>query len=165
MKWINIISSSKQEVYELCHGDNKLLSLTYRSDTGTARVQYDDEKRTFMIGKEGFLKSKTVLRNEYGIKIGQLEYEKWNSAEGIIDLNGENLHYSINNNAAELIIYKISKEQPLVRCGLTSSAGNSNIRFKKEDDLHHTIYPCLLMALCWFIFLPIAKENFIEYTL
>ncbi|MDP9230993.1 MAG: hypothetical protein M3O67_10050 [Bacteroidota bacterium] len=166
MKWLSIITSSEQEVYELWHNDQKVLSLNYNPAIGAARVKYNDEKRIFLIGKEGFLKSKTVLRNEYGFKMGQLEYEKHNAAEGFIDMYGEKFFYTIQNDPSPgLIIYKSLKEETIVKCQLVPAGGNISFHFDKHDDLHHTIYPCLLMALCWYVFLPVVKEGTIAIAI
>jgi hypothetical protein len=70
-------------------------------------VEGETEKRVFLIRKEGFLRNKTVLRNEYGIKIGELGHEHM---QNFIDLNNERFFYTIHNNPlAELVIYKESK--------------------------------------------------------
>lgn len=165
MKWEIAATSSKQEIYELWHNEKKLLSLEFHPFTNSARIEYADEKRVFHIRKEGFLRNKTVLRNEYGIRIGQLGYEKWNSAEGTIDLNEEKFFYTVQNNPlSELVIYKDTKENPFVICGLKADEGNTSVQFNKDNQLSPSQH-FLLMALCWYMFLPVAKENTAEYAL
>ena len=60
------------DVYHLVNDDDKVLSLMVNRASNTARVEYEGKKRVFQIRKEGFLRIKTVIRNEYGIKIGEL---------------------------------------------------------------------------------------------
>lgn len=159
MKWVSIITSAKQEIYELWQENQKLLSLIYNATLGTARVTSDNLKRTFHIGKEGFLKSKTVLRNEYWVKMGQLEYEKHNSGEGSIDMNGEKFSYTIDAGiSTELHIRNTASNEIFVDCNI-SSLINNNAIFEKDDHLNDVTYPCLIMALCWYMFLPLPKEN------
>lgn len=72
MRWQPVSSSSNNEVYHLYKDDKKILTLTLNPFSNTARVECDKQKRVFLIRKEGFLRNKTVLRNEYGMKIGEL---------------------------------------------------------------------------------------------
>ena len=112
MKWQIASSTEKQEIYELWNNDRKLLTLDFHPFTNSARIEYADEKRVFLIRKEGFLRNKTVLRNEYGVRLGQLGYEKSNSSEGTIELNDEKFYYTIHNNPmAELAIYRDNKDR------------------------------------------------------
>src|SRR5262245_49464609 len=107
MKWQLANLNDKQEVYELWHNDKKLLHLDFHPFTNSARIQYADEKRVFLIRKEGFLRNKTVLRNEYGMRIGKMEHDKTHSMIGSIELNDEKFFYTVRNNPlSELIIYK-----------------------------------------------------------
>ncbi len=164
MKWEIASKTAKQEIYELWHKEKKLLTLDFHPFTNSARIDYADEKRVFLIRKEGFLRNKTVLRNEYGVRIGQLGHDKSNSAEGTIDLNDEKFFYALNNDPmTELVIYKDTKDKPFVTCGLKPDNGNTSVQFTKENQLSHTQH-FLLMALCWYMFLPVAKENTVEYA-
>jgi len=164
MKWLLASTSAKQEIYELWHNDKKLLTLDYHPFTNSARIEYGDEKRVFLIRKEGFLRNKTVLRNEYGMRIGELGHEKSNFNEGYIDLNEERFSYAINNNPlAELTIYRDNKDKPFVVCGLKADNGNTSVQFNKVNDLTPS-QQFMLMSLCWYMFLPVAKENSVEYA-
>ena len=164
MKWEVVISTTKQELFELWHDDKKLLSLDFHPGTNSARVQYAGEKRVFLIRREGFLRNKTVLRNEYGIRIGQLSHEKSNADEGIIELNDEKFFYEVRKNPlAELVIYRSVKIKPFVVCGLKPGSGNTFIQFSKANTFSTTQH-FLLMALCWYMFQPVAKQNTLEYA-
>jgi hypothetical protein len=163
LKWTATTVANGFETYELRNGSEPLVSLTLNQFSQTAKVECANSRRVFKIDKEGFLRHKTIIKNEYGVKIGQLGFDAWNSSEGFIDLNNERLYYTVHNNPmAELIIYKESKKQPLVVCGLSASDGNTSIHFSKDKEADK--YSCLLMALCWFMFMPVAKENVVEYA-
>src|SRR5687767_180088 len=117
MRWELASNSPLQEIYRLTHNDKKLLTLNFHYATNSARIEYGNEKRVLMIRKEGFLRIRTVLRNEYGVRLGQLNYEKWNSSEGTIDLGDEKFAYTIRENPhAELVIYRDNIENPFVVC-------------------------------------------------
>ncbi|NOT52409.1 MAG: hypothetical protein HOP10_14155 [Chitinophagaceae bacterium] len=162
MRWEIASTDTKKEVYHLFKNDKKILTLVINPFSHTARVECDNEKRVFQIRNEGFLRNKVTLRNEYGIKIGELGQE---NKENFIDVNDERFYYDIHNNPlAELILYKGSKEKPFVTCGLSSKEGSAAINFKKDKSLSSASHPGLLMALCWYMFLPVAKENVVEYA-
>ncbi len=102
------------------------------------------------------------MRNEYGIKIGELGQD---NNVNFIDVNDERFFYSIENNPlAELVLYKETKERPFVSCGLSTKNGNAAVKFSKDKILSETAHPGLLMALCWYMFLPVAKENVAEFA-
>src|SRR5215813_10015082 len=116
MRWEAIKSTLSHDVYELFHKKDKLLTLTFHPTTNSARVETAGERRILMIRKEGFRKNKTVLRTEYGIKLGQLSLE---NKEPILEINDERFFCAIqNNNPAEVVIYKESKDNPLTVCAL-----------------------------------------------
>ena len=96
------------------------------------------------------------------LKIGELGHE---NKENFIDVNDERFYYTIQNNPlAELVLYKESIDRPFVTCSLGMKEGNSAIKFKKDKNLSETTHPGLLMALCWYMFLPVAKENIAEFA-
>ncbi len=157
MRWEPVSSTPDQEVYHLYKDEKKILSLTLHPFSQSARVETESEKRVFQIRKEGFLRNKTVLRSEYGIKIGELGHE---NGRNFIDINGERYFYCIENNPlAELLVYKDQKAQPLITCGLSTEKGSPEIHFKKGHTLGQTSQPGLLMALCWYMFLPVTRES------
>ena len=152
MKWQIAKSTLGQEVYELRDKEKKLLILDFHAATNSARIEYADEKRVFLVRNEGFLRSKTVLCNEYGIRLGWLVQD---NKESYIQLNNERFFYDINKNSLpELIIYKESKDHPIVICELDI----------KNNVLQPNLYSSLLLALCWYIFLPVPKKQTIEFA-
>jgi hypothetical protein len=162
MKWVSIQSASNNETYHLYKDDKIILTVILNPFSNSARVECEKQKRVFLIRKEGFRRNKTVIRNEYGVKIGELGQE---NKENFIDVNNERFFYTTQNNPlAELVLYKDSKQNPFVTCGLTTKDGNSKVQFTKDQQLSETSHPGLLMALCWYMFLPVTKENVVEYA-
>lgn len=162
MRWETVTSTSTNEVYHLYKDDKKILTLVFNPFSNSARVECEKQKRVFLIRKEGFMRNKIVLRNEYGVKIGELGHE---NKENFIDVNDERFYYTIHNNPlAELVLYKESKDRPFVTCGLSAKEGNKAINFAKDKNLAATSHPGLLMALCWYMFLPVAKERVVEFV-
>jgi hypothetical protein len=162
MKWQIVLSTPRQEVYVLSNKERKLLTLDFHPTTNSARIEYADEKRVFLVRKEGFLKNKTVLCNEYGIRLGQLVHE---NKENFIELNNERFYYDIQDNPrAEVVIYKESKKNPLVVCELNINKANISLETTKDKILPVNALSSLLLALCWYILLPVAKKNTVEYA-
>jgi hypothetical protein len=162
MRWETVASNSNNEVYHLYKDDKKILSIAFNPFSNSARVECEKQKRVFLIRKEGFRRNKIVLRNEYGIKIGELGHE---NKEDFIDVNDERFFYTIHNNPlAELVLYKESIDRPFVTCGLSTKEGDTAVKFTKDKNLSETTHPGLLMALCWYMFLPVAKENVVEFA-
>jgi hypothetical protein len=164
MRWEQISDNEGIEVYELRHNEKCVLMLTDNVIAGTVRIESAIEKRTFVIGKEGFFNNKTVLRNEYGLRIGELGIE---NNEHFIELENEKFHYAINGQSpVEFIIYKESKEKPLITCKLNTSFPVHEPIFTKGKKLFTKLnYDSLLMSMCWYILPPVTKINRLEYSL
>lgn len=163
MNWKSAITASQQEVYELWHEGKKLLSLEYHPFTNSARIQYEDTKRVFMLRKEGFLRNKTVLRDEYGIRIGQLGYDKTANTRGTIELHEKKFNFSLEKDPREqLVIRRENEINPQVICGLSEGEGAGSVKIDRKNGSTEQF---LVMALCWYLFLPIAKENAVEFAI
>ncbi len=162
MRWESVASSSNNETYHLYKDDKKILTVILNPFSNSARVECENQKRIFLIRKEGFRRNKTVIRDEYGFKIGELGQE---NKENFIEVNDERFFYTTHNNPlAQLVLYKESKETPFVTCGLSSNEGAAAVHFTKNKQLADTSHPGLLMALCWYMFLPVTKENVAEFA-
>jgi hypothetical protein len=157
LHWFAAASQQGYDMYELWNDNQRLLTLYLNQLSQTAKVECENSRRNFKIEKEGFRRNKTILKNEYGVKIGELGNGSWFGNEGSIDLNGEKLHYAIQNNGpTELVIYKSSKKNPLLACDIPKNEHSAPA--EKEKDHQTEKYSCLLMALGWFLFMPMAKE-------
>jgi len=163
MKWEQVSTTTGRETYELRQKDKKLLTLEFHPATNSSRIEYAAEKRVFLIRKEGFFNNKMVLCNEYGVRLGQLVHEK---RESYIELNDKRFTYLIRNNPRpELVIYKESKEKPLVVCGMDLNNENISLAITEKKVLPNSLRSSLLLALSWYISLPVAREHAVEYAL
>src|SRR4030095_1668078 len=152
MKWTSVSTKSRQEIYELWDAEEKLLTLTFHADSGSVRITADNEKRVFLVGREGLLRSRTVLRNEYGIRMAQLNYENPDDSIGTIDFDNEKFAYSIQKHFfSELTIYK--NGEFLIRCELPPV----------HKESYHQDHDFLILTLCWYIF-SLVKKNAEEYA-
>lgn len=147
MKWVNVNNSISGDHYELWNKELKLLDLHISSRTRIARVESATDKRLFFVEKRGFLHAKTVIRNEYGIKLGELFTE---SNESFIQLDGFRYVYRFPQSANDpLIIYNESRTIPVLSCDLSQVFQKIPGILERPASFHDSSYPALLMALCW----------------
>ena len=157
MKWVSVNNSSASHSYQLWDEEKKLVSLAISNQTKICRIECASDKRLFFIEKKGFLQSKTVIKNEYGIHLGELTGENREANEGMIVLDGKKYTYSFGAGSDdELVIYDERKTRPLVSCSLSSVHDGIPAVVKRSKSLHDTKYPYLLMALCWYLLKPAA---------
>jgi hypothetical protein len=153
MRWEAVKITPENELYRLWHEGKQILSLTFHPFSQTARVESSGEKRVFLIRKEGFLRNKTIIRNEYGVKVGEIGQE---NKTQYIDVNEERFFYTIENNPhSQLVLYKDSIDNPLTVCDMDLD-GENTIHFDKNRNL--ISHYALLTAVCWYMFQPVALE-------
>lgn len=158
MNWLEAPTKQGFAVYELWDDENKLMTFEFNQFSQTAKIVCLNSRRVFRIEKEGFLRNKTIFKNEYGVKIGELLDDGWFSNEGTIVLHDEKFHFNSNaKQAQKIFIYQKVANQPLIVCDIDKRREEVNFNFIKhaEADKHST----LLMALLWYLFLPVVKEQ------
>jgi len=157
MNWETVNTGIGHKVYALWNNGRKILTLAFNSSSNYVKIESEGEKRAFSIRYEGFLKNKMVMRNEYGIRIGHVSTEK----ENLIAFNDEKLYYTItNDNEPKVIIYKESIHEPLAVCDLKLDHDKSILPAVKPAATHQS----LLLALCWYLQLPVTREHAVEYA-
>ena len=162
MRWEYISKELGHEVYELWQKKDKLLTLTFHPNTNSARVETEGQRRVLLVRKEGFRKNKTVLRTEYGIKLGQLAVE---NKETVLEMNNDRLFFAIEtSDPAELIIYKESKENPLAVCKLNIPDPKASSFFPVKNTVPVSLHSSLLLSLCWYLHLPVGKNRITEFA-
>ncbi len=165
MQW-KLISSSPSHVYQLVEGDKTLLTLTINYKSSSLRAECTSAKRAFFIHKEGIWKNRTVLKNEYGYKIGQMYYEKWHSDNGIVEIDDKKFRYLFRNNPlAEIAIFNEGETEPIVACGLATVAGQTTVKINQDGDFEDADIKYMLFALTWYLFLPVAQENTLAFSM
>ncbi len=160
MKWEAVTSTIGQSVFTLFNNGKKLVTLAFNPSSNTARIECDDEKRVFLIRKEGILKSRTVLANEYGVRIGHTGSV---GTDHFIEVNNERFFYSVPDRHNAITIFKESVDQPLAVCELTLPAedvtgANATGASASRKDRNERTYYSLLMTLCWFLFQPAGRK-------
>ncbi len=153
MQWESVKSTTGQQEYALWHNSKKVLTLTFHPATNSARLESAKEKRVFLIRNEGFRRNKTVMRTEYGIRIGQLRSE---NKENFVEIDEEKFFYTIREDLVpEIVIYKESKEKPFMVCSLNIDSTH----FTKNKNLPASLESGLLLSLCWYLMMPVLREK------
>ena len=148
MKWFLINNDSQQKVYELRTSKEKLLTLTHHPTSGTIRISTRDEKRVFLFGREGFIRNRTVLRNEYGIRMGQLSHEGGQISQGNIEISDEPFNYILQNaDPVKAAIYK--NGDILIVCELPEIS-------KSYTNNDHDL---LILTLCWYLAVAVKRQE------
>ena len=146
---MNIVSVKQlpgQQDYLLKEDDKTVLKLCYKNDLHTARVQTENERRVLTIDDEGLLKTKSVLKNEYGIRIGSLNYDNFSDTQGSVDI--ENIKYRfivMKGETPELNIYKGSHRNLIYNCRVVLGDIKSRVKGSQAASL--------IIAISWYLFL------------
>jgi hypothetical protein len=165
MQWKQV-SSGSAHVYHLADGDNILLTLTINYKSSSLRAECASAKRAFFIHKEGIWKNRTVLKNEYGYKIGQMYYEKWHSDNGIVEIDEKKFRYIFRNNPqAEIAIFNEDETEPVVICGLATVTGQTTVKINRDGEFEDADMKYMLFALTWYLFLLTAQENTVDFAM
>ena len=109
-------------------------------------METEKERRVLIIDDEGLLKTKSVLKNEYGVRIGSLNYDNFSDSQGSVDI--ENIKYRFNvkhGETPELNIYKGSRRNLVYNCQLVADDIKSRIKGSQTASL--------IIAVSWYLFL------------
>jgi len=163
MKWISINHNELVQEYHLIDNGECKVILKFNPQQKSARINCVNQQRLFFIKSAGVLTGKYVFTNEYGVEIGNLSQDKRSTNGGTVNIESKKYHYEISNNPlAELSIYENNSSRSLVTLGLTIAHNRAGLSIAKNTE--QADHSSLLLALCWYLFLPVAKENVIEYA-
>jgi hypothetical protein len=164
MQWI-LIGSSPGNVHEyhLLEGGKVKLILKYSPSQQSARIFFDGKQRLVFLEKSGFWNHGVVFKNEYGIQLGKISFEKWHSQHsGIIEIEGKKYHHTRSNNShPEVVIYEKDVRHPLLTCNINNSNANaepSNSYYQQDEQE----YTGLMVGLCWQLFMPKPIKHSLE---
>lgn len=165
MQWKKSATGQSQ-AYLLMEGENTLVNISINHGSAILRATCQSFQRVFLIRKEGFWKNKTVIKNEYGHKLGQLYYPKWQENNGVVEFEDKKFQYSLKNNPlAAIEVYNEGEASPIVACGLDSKNGQTTVQLTRDGGFANTDLQYILFALTWYLFLPIAQENVVAYAM
>jgi hypothetical protein len=148
MKWLSLSVDSREKMYELKENKQTLLTLTFHPASKTIRISSEDEKRVFLLEKKGLLKSRTVLRNEYGVKMGQINHDSNHDIQGAIEIEEDQFTYTLYDNApSKVAVYR--NGDILFVCEMPEILKTHQ---KRDRDL-------LILTLGWYISYAVKKQE------
>ena len=160
MKWVLVNQSSSIKKYQLTEGDNIKLVLKYNPEQRSVRVSSEESHRLFFIDKTGLWHNKTILKNEYGVEIGRLSFDKMQHI-GAIEIEGKKYFYTFeNNNKQQLVVFEHSVSMPLAVCDLSQAPSFTSLSPDKYSSEECT---CFLLGLCWYLF-PLTTAEHLEFA-
>jgi hypothetical protein len=163
MKWVLISSKQSllQEFHLVDNGTSKAV-LKYNPVHHSARMSCEGCHRLFYIESTGSLTGKYIFKNEYDMETGHMNYDKWFGNKGAVCIESKRYNYTIENNpSTELVIYDGDSGLPLLNCDWTTP--NSSAAALPQAN-SHTDNTYLLLGLCWYLSLPVARANRVEYA-
>jgi hypothetical protein len=160
MNWqvINNERSLLQE-YRLVDNDDCKVVIKYNPLHQSARITSGNHHRLFFLQSAGSLSGKTIFKNEYGMEIGNLVHDKFHPKDGTVVIDTQKYQYQLQNNPSpRLVIFENNLHHQLASCSIQP---NSNNTFSSNTDTIDN--NCYLLGLCWYLFLPLEKENTPKY--
>jgi len=149
MNIVSIKNSQGHQEYILKEDDKTVLKLRYKNDLHIARVETEKERRVLIVENEGLLRTLLVLKNEYGVRIGALNYDNFSDSHGVVDIENTKYRFSKSQSQSpELFIYKGSKKNLIYSCNLPVDGNNSKAAFAS-----------LIIAVSWYLFLKGAAQQ------
>ena len=147
MNIVSVNNNSGHQDFILKEDDKTVLKLRYKKELHTARIETETERRVLIIDDEGLLKSKLVLKNEYGVRIGSLSYDNFSDTHGSVEIENTKFRFLIEHtaDAPALHIYKGSRRNEIYNCQL--SFDDANIKQTRYQP------PAFTIALSWYLFL------------
>ncbi|MFZ4056676.1 MAG: hypothetical protein ACOYKE_00995 [Ferruginibacter sp.] len=150
MKWILVNSKSAAiQEYHLLNNDSCGLIVKYNPTQHSVRLLTADYQRLFYIENTGSLNGKYIFRNEYGIELGYIGYDKWFGNNGLVVLENKKFQYRINNlPEAKITFLHTGTGEEIASCLIAD-------KFPPEDIQHRDL-SYLILALCWQLIQPTA---------
>jgi hypothetical protein len=93
-------------------------------------------------------------------------YEKWHSDNGIVEIDDKKFRYLFRNNPlAEIAIFNEGEREPVVACGLATVSGQTTVKINHDGEFEDADMKYMLFALTWYLFLPVAQENTVDFAM
>ena len=157
MNIVSVKNNQGQHDYLLKEHNKAVLTLRYKDDLHIARVETENERRVLSIQDEGLLRSKFVLKNEYGVRIGSLYYDNFSDTNGTVEIENAKYRFVVKQGSTpELYIYKGSRRNLIYTCQL------SNEEVATKETRYQSA--AFTIALSWYLFLKGIMKGHHEFN-
>lgn len=150
----------------LKHNDEVMLKMHFDYDNKGAKATCQSISETFIIESESFWKT-NILIKENDIIIAKTTTDKWFSSLSTLEIKGQKIKFKFRNNPlAEIVFFTETEQNCLLSCGLKSDKkGMTETVLNLGESLENNHLKPYLLAICWYIFKPIAEENTVDALL
>lgn len=160
-------SSAEYEDFLFKEDEKTILKLRLNYHLQTVRIETESEKRVFIIEDEGLLKTKLVLKNEYGVRMGQMVFDNWYGQQGTVEIENSRFRFTIRKTpSAELQLYKNSGKNLIYSGNLLFESGNSQHEARQGIQLILKNYQhSYILALSWYLLRQSIRQRKPELSL
>ena len=159
---MQLISTSSRSLHEFHLVDNQNIKevLRYNPLQQSARLNYGGYQRLFFVEQTGFWNNHIVLKNEYGISVGTLFFEKGHdNHDCLLEIDGRKYQCMYHSKPGpELAIYEQHALRPLISCDVKGIDWIVAESFTRKEPARRE-YASLLLGLCWYLHLSAAPES------
>lgn len=167
MEWIRTTEHPLVR-YVLVDDTREVAELTVDYRSAPLRAACAAPAGPFLIDREGAWKNRVIVRSPYGGRLAALQPERWYSHTWTIadDNGGGAVRMRWRNNPlAELAFFAgDDSETPLLTYGLKATGHTPRVEIGQGAALHGHALREVLICLGWYLFLPVAQENVVEFA-
>lgn len=168
MNQVMRFSSSDHQDFIFKEDEKTVLKLRFNTQLSTARIETENKKRVFIIEDEGLVRTRLVLKNEYGVRIGYLVFDGWDERKGVVQIESTHFRFALTKNPShELRIYSYTGKKLIYSCSLSfeprynfTLSGNHYQSDLKEYP------PSFVLAVSWYVFQQLInpKESELSFS-
>ena len=152
----------KQLIVALWKDNKSVLSMIYDVLLHTARLESNGIKRLFMVYLEGKRQQKIVFKNEYGFDAAVIDSTVASPEYGCIEVYEKLYYYNLSCfKDGQLSVYENIGGKPLISFAMQVTEVNT-IGNAAPNRLPADYFNCLLMAVCWYLQLPVTATELIN---
>ena len=159
---MQLISTADHSLHEFHLVDNQNIKevLRYNPQQQSARIRYGSYRRVFFVEQTGFWNNHISLKNEYGLTVGTLFFEKGHdNHECVLEIEGKKYQCMFHSRPEALLaIYGSNTLVPLIECNVKSIEWIVSESFIRQEPSRRE-YASLLLGLCWYLHLSALPES------
>ena len=134
-------STSSLQEFQLQENDVTSMIMKFHPAQQTVRISYGGVKRLYMFEKSS--NNKLLIKNEYGVEVGKIVYDRWYHANGSIELDGKKFqHVIVHGDEDSLVLFDKQKQNPLVKCTVLTKT------------IIGQVQAALMLTLCRYLLIP-----------
>ena len=133
-------STPSLQEFQLQENDVTSMVMKFHPAQQTVRISYAGSKRLYFFEK--LSNNKLLIRNEYGVEVGKIVYDRWYHANGSIELDGKKFRHELHDEEDSLILFDKQKQNPLVKCTVLTKT------------IINQVHAAMMLTLCRYLLVP-----------